>query len=54
MIDEALRGKMNGAPQFNCKMEATAMSERASQMNVTGGGKWDVHQSETITQSLNN
>lgn len=35
MIDEAPRGKMNGALQFNRKMEATAMSEKASQMNVT-------------------
>lgn len=51
MIDEAPRGKMNGALQFNRKMEATAVSERASQTNVTptGGGKWGVHQSETIT-----
>lgn len=42
MIDEALRGKMNGALQFNRKMGATAMSEKASQMNVTptGGGEW--------------
>lgn len=56
MIDEALRGRMNEALQFNRKMGATAMSEKASQMNVTpaGGGKWDVHQSETITQLLNN
>lgn len=40
MIDEAPRGKMNGALQFNRKMEATAVSEEASQTNVTptGGG----------------
>lgn len=41
MIDEALRGKMNGALQFHRRMEATAVSERASQTNVTptGGGE---------------
>lgn len=55
MIHEALCGKMNGTLQFNRKMGATAMSEGLSDESYhAGGGKWDVHQSETITQSLSN